>query len=252
MLGKISTVIANSDNPLVTRLRDGVISRMIDNLKNKETEENLCEYMRKYQLNGCLITKILLKVKDESFFHFMQELVRTQNLNEYHQELLASKNNILLLETYLAPDGFLDPSKRLSRKAEFIYVSGMIERKSMVGIELLKTYIDNFKRDILTDGLLEIAMKNDCIASRYLLLRAFLSETQEIYLINNMSESNLKDYLDGKPIYQEGAQIKLVENFYELSKLHQEEYGLQPKALQLYHAKRKEEIQIRHPLSTVP
>ena len=252
MLTRICMGIANSDNPLVSKLGETVINRMIDNLENKETEKKLSEYIKRHQLDGALITKILIKVKDESFFHFMQEVVRSQKLNDYHQELLASKKNVLLMETYLAPEGFLEPSKRLSRKAEFIYISGMIEKKSMVGIELLKTYIDNFKRDILTDELLEVALKNDCIASRYLLLRAFLSETQEIYLIKSMSLEMLKDYIEGKPIYQEGAQIVLVENFYELSKRHQEQYGLQPKALQLYHSKRKVEIQNRHPLSTVP
>ena len=240
--------VAKSDNPLAS----SVINRMIDNLHEKENEIKFCDYMQNNKLKSSLITKLLLKLNDEGFFHLMQVLVRTQDLNEYQQELLAEKKNILLLENYLAPDGFLEPSKRLSRKAEFVYLRDMIERNSMVGIELLKTYIDNFKRDVLTDELLEVAIKNYGVASRYLLLRSFLNESQEIYLVKNMPESSLADYLRGKQIYQDSAQLHLVEEHYELSKVHYNEYGLRSRAQQAFYAKRRVEIQHRHPLSAVP
>ena len=71
-------------------------------------------------------------------------------------------------------------------------------------------------------------------------------------MINNASFELLREYVENKQFYQEQAQILLVEKYYSLAKIHQEEYGLRPKAQVQYQQKRREEIQILHPEGVVP
>ncbi len=226
-----------------------LLDETIEVLIDKKEEKYLLEYIKTHKLSSKLVTKILQSQRESNL---IQEVLRTHVLDEEQQKLLAEKNNVILMETYLSPQGFLEPQRTLSPNAEFSYLSSMIESKSMVGIELFKIYVDNLRKTIMTDELLKVCLKNDCFASMYLLKRAYLSDVQEEYLINNASFELLKEYVDNKQFYQETSQILLVEKYYSLAKVHYEQYGFRPKAQSCYQEKRREEIQILHPESVVP
>ena len=223
--------------------------REVSMLANKDTEKVLLEYIKIHKLKPYQVTNIL---KGEYESDLVQEVLRNYELNEEQEEILASKNNILLLESYLSPKGYLDPKKRLSPKAEKIYVINMLQRKNNIGLELFKTYVDNNKRTILTDEILSEALKRDCIASRYLLLKSFLTEEQEVYLLQNATEERIDNYIDKKQLYSETAQTLLTEKYFSLAKIHHENYGLRPKAQQVYRSKKREELQTLHPEANVP
>ena len=205
------------------------------------------------------ITEILQKEKED---RIMLEVLRTNKLDPSQEELLVLKRNTLLLETYLSPQGFLDPDRILSPKAEEIYILSMLKAQKAVGIELFKTYVDNAKKTILTDKLLEKAIEvialscdqttTECFSAKYLLSKAYFNENQELYLLTHCSYNYIEEYISQKQLYSDKAQIYLIENFYPIAKFHQEEYGFRPKAIQPYHTKRKEELQQLHPLSAVP
>ena len=229
----------------VNELKPSEVSMLV----KRDTESILLEYIKIHKLKTYQVTNIL---KGEYESNLVQEILRTYELNEEQEEILAAKNNILLLENYLSPKGYLDPEKRLSPKAEKIYIINMLKRQNNIGLELFKTYVDNNKKTILTDEILKEALERDCIASRYLLLKSYLTEDQEEYLLLNASEERIEDYIAKKQLYSEKAQMLLVEKYFSLAKLHQEDHGLRPKAQQLYRGKKREEIQALHPEANVP
>ena len=229
----------------VNELKPSEVSMLV----KRDTESILLEYIKIHKLKSYQVTNIL---KGEYESNLVQEILRTYELNEEQEEILAAKNNILLLENYLSPKGYLDPEKRLSPKAEKIYIINMLKRQNNIGLELFKTYVDNNKKTILTDEILKEALERDCIASRYLLLKSYLTEVQEEYLLLNASEERIEDYIAKKQLYSEKAQMLLVEKYFSLAKLHQEDHGLRPKAQQLYRSKKREEIQALHPEANVP
>lgn len=226
-----------------------LLDETIDVLIDKKEENYLLSYIKVHKLSSKHITKILQSERESDL---IQAILRIYVLDETQQQILAEKNNVILMETYLSPQGFWEPQRALSPKAEFTYLSMMIKSRSMMGIELFKIYVDNQRKTIMTDDILTLCLQNDCFASRYLLKRAYLSDTQEEYLINNASFELLSEYVENKQFYQEQAQILLVEKYYSLAKIHQEEYGLRPKAQVQYQQKRREEIQILHPEGVVP
>ena len=225
---------------------------MVDYAIDNKLEIEVFDQASQKKLTEEQITKILQTHEGEP----TQELVKNYELTEAQQIILCSKKNTLLIENYLAPTGYLE--RALCPEAEFIYVETMINKTSNIGIEMFKTYVDNNKKTILTDELLKIALekisssKEEAIAAKYLIQRAYFTEAQEVYLLEHSTFEMMEEYLAIKQIYQEESQIRLVEKFYELAKIHQEDYGLRPKALQLYRSKRKEELQILHPEGAVP
>lgn len=241
-------------------LDDKVVDSLIEadkNLKEGKTskklerkKEILFDYMGKYKLKPYQVTNIL---KDAHSKELVQKIVLEYELTDEQEVLLLSReNNILLLENYLAPNGYLDPKKRLSQMAEEMYVVKMLQSQKQIGLELFKTYVDNSKRTILTDIILVVALKNDCIASRYLLIKSYFDENQEVYLINNMSEDKLEDYISQKQLYFENSQALLVERYFNLAKLHYEKYGFRPKVMNAFRDKKKAELQELHPTEIVP
>jgi hypothetical protein len=229
----------------VNELKPSEVSMLV----KRDTESILLEYIKIHKLKPYQVTNIL---KGEYESNLVQEILRTYELNEEQEEILAAKNNILLLENYLSPKGYLDPEKRLSPKVEKIYIINMLKRQNNIGLELFKTYVDNNKKTILTDEILKEALERDCIASRYLLLKSYLTEEQEEYLLLNASQERIEDYIAKKQLYSEKAQILLVEKYFSLAKLHHEDHGLRPKVQQLYRSKKREEIQALHPEANVP
>ena len=225
---------------------------MVDYAIDNKIELEVFDKVSQKNLTEDQITKILQTHEGEP----TQELVKNYELTVAQQIILCSKKNTLLIENYLAPTGYLE--RNLCPQAEFIYIETMINKASNIGIEMFKTYVDNNKRTILTDELLKIALekisssKDEAIAAKYLIQKAYFTEAQEVYLVENSTFEIMEEYLAIKQIYQEESQIILVEKFYDLAKIHQEEYGLRPRALQIYRAKRKEELQILHPEGAVP
>ena len=213
-----------------------------------EDEVKVLKLVKSKTLTEAQITKIIQNFEGEP----TSELLTNYELTETQQIALCSKKNTLLIESYLAPIGYLE--RKLCPEAEFIYVEAMINKVSNIGIEMFKTYVDNNKKTILTDELLKLALesKEENLAAKYLIQRAYFTEAQEVYLLENSSFEVVEDYLASKPIYHENSQIILVEKFYELAKNHQEEHGLRPKALLLYRSKRKMELQTLHPEGVVP
>ena len=244
-------------------LNNIIVDYLIGRVQRKKATDaetlKLHEYIKSFKLTPEQVTKI---IKADVEHDLMQEILRDYELDEELQVMLTKQNNTLLLETYLAPVGYLEPKRRFSKKAEFIYISNMIKGHSKMGIELFKAYIDCNKRTILNDELLEIVVSRiqqsienqhiDILAAKYLLSKSYMTEAQEIYLLKKLPMEFIKEYIESKQFYQENSQALLVELYYELAKFHQEEYGLRPKALNAYHAKRKEELQLLHPESTVP
>ncbi len=210
----------------------------------------LFDYIAKYRLKPYQVTNIL---KEAHSKELIQKIVRNYELSEEQETLLLSlENNILLLETYLAPDGYLDPNKKLSLKAEEQYVISMLTSHAKIGLELFKTYVDNTKRTILTDNILKTAIENDCFASRYLLNRAFFNEEQELYLVETLDEEGIEDYIELKQLYYEKSQALLVEKYFTLAKLHHAKYGFRPKVMPDFREKKKKELEELHPMEAIP
>ena len=213
-------------------------------------KDMLFDYISKYRLKPYQVTNIL---RGRHSKELVKSIVLNYELSEEQEEFLLSlDNNILLLETYLSPQGYLDPSKRLAPKAEEKYVVRMLTSQKQVGLELFKTYVDNSKRTILTDNILKIALKYDSIASRYLLLKSYFDEDQELYLINTLSEEKLDDYISFKQLYYDKSQMMLIERYFALAKLHHEKYGFRPKVMSAFRDKKKAELQELHPTEIIP
>ncbi|MBR5154327.1 MAG: hypothetical protein IKW58_01215 [Alphaproteobacteria bacterium] len=240
-------------------IAQGVKDGSADFVPKKPIEE-INDWMKDVKLTPSQITDILNREKED---RVMLEVLRNNKLDPAQEEILVSKRNTLLLETYISPQGYLEPSRTLSPKAEFAYILSMLDTKKTIGIELFKIYVDNAKKTIMTDAILEKALevinassdeteKTECFAAKYLLSKAYLNEEQEQYLLNNANPAYIDEYINSKALYHENSQILLIEKYFNLAKLHQEQYGLRAKALQLFHAKRKEELQLLHPEGAVP
>ncbi|MBR5598732.1 MAG: hypothetical protein IKW39_01690 [Alphaproteobacteria bacterium] len=228
---------------------------MIDYAIKNNLENRIMDCIKAQKLSPEQVTEIL---KNNEGNPVQEILLSNYELNEEQQLVLFERKNSLLIETYLAPHGYLEPKRTLSKKAEFVYVETMINKNSNVGIEMFKAYVDNKKREILTKELLEIAMakiassNEECVAAKYLLKKAYLSEEDEIYLVENASKELIEEYISVKQLYYESSQKLLIEKFYEIGKTHQEVYGFWPKAMQVFRAKRKEELMLLHPEGVVP
>ena len=211
------------------RFNDAIVNRLI---KSKRKRKLLKVYVKNHPLNDEQISQIL-KIKGE--ISLKQDVLRKNVLKEREQELLVSNNNVLLLDTYLCPDGYYLKERALSLKAEFLFLSSLIEKDNLMGFEIFKTYIANNIERVLTMELLRIVIDNDNQLSRHILLKARLNRDHEEYLVSKASNEMLEFYVRNCRLGSETAQHMLVDKNFELASIHFQRYGLCCKARALYY-----------------
>ena len=82
------------------RFDDAIVNKLI---KSKKKRKLLKVYVKNHPLNDDQISQIL-QMKGE--ISLKQHVLRMNILKEDEQEVLVSNNNVLLLDTYLCPDGY--------------------------------------------------------------------------------------------------------------------------------------------------
>ena len=220
-------------------LSDVVVDSLIGNEKKHYL---LKEYVKYNTLKEYQILRII-NLKDE--ISLKQEVLKRNILSDDAQLALVNNNNILLLETYLCPDGYYQPERTLSLIAEYLFLSRLIEKNILMGFEIFKTYVANNVSKALTKELLQFIIYNgyDNQLSRHILLKSKLSREMEECLVVNATDEQLKFYLENCQIYSESAQLCLVNRSFELAEFHNEEYGLRPKAKNEYYQLKRTEFE---------
>ena len=223
-------------------LDDVIVDRLI---KSEKKRYLLKEYAKNHTLKGYQIASILQLPNEISL---KQEVLKRNELDEKEQELLitSSKNNTLLFETYLCPDGYYLSERTFALKPEFLFLSSLIEKNNMMGFEIFKTYVANNNKKVLTPELLKIIIENDNQLSRHILIKARLNRDMEEFFVENSSNEMLRFYISNCQFYADSAQLLLVERDYDLAHLHFKSYGLRSKAQSLYYQLRKEELDETH------
>ena len=211
------------------RFDDAFVNRLI---KSKKKRKMLKVYVKNHPLNDEQISQIL-QMKGE--ISLKQDVLRKNVLQEKEQELLVSNNNVLLLDAYLCPDGYYLKERAFSLKAEFLFLSSLIEKNNLMGFEIFKTYIANNVERVLTMELLNIIVGCDNQLSRHILLKARLSREQEEFLVGQASNEMLEFYVRNCRLGSETAQHMLVDKNFELASIHFQRYGLCCKARALYY-----------------
>jgi len=218
------------------RLEDIVVDKLIFEKK----EEYLLEYIKKWPLSTYQITEILNG--EENLL--MIETLKNNVLNQEQQTVLVSKNNALLLERYLMPNGFFEIARRFKTIPEYMFIKGLAKSKKSAGYEVFKTYIDNTCRDVLSNELLEALLEmEESTLVHYIFYRVVLKKDQEMIFVKKADTNLIKTYISGHQLYSDSAQYQLLEKSFELAELHFQLYGLQSKAQQTYHKLRKEKIE---------
>lgn len=218
------------------RFDEEVITDLIRG-KYKNKEMLLLPYVKRHMLNPGQIKELLLK--EESFA--MLEALRNNNLDEEGERLLGEKCNALLLEAYLLPKGYFEPSRRFKALNEYLLIESFIKSKNetYVAAEVFKAYVDNTSSDLLTNDVLELIVKNDVWASRYILCKCRLKKEQEDFFVANAPQSMAEEYISCQKLWCESAQLYLLEHNFSLAELHYNKYGLRFNAQTIYHAMRR-------------
>ncbi len=221
------------------RLDDNVVSWLIANHK----EAYLLFYMTLHLLSTQHITGIL---QSDVVNAVMLAAVKKQKLNVDQEVMLVQKNNVLLLEAYLCPNGFFDTERRFNPLPEYLFIYSMVKSEKLTGVEIFKTYVDNNYRSLLTDDLILLLVENEkSFATSYILQKTRLRKEQEELFIQKASGTLLRNYINEHEIGSDQAQILLVKNHFELAQLHFNKYKLRQKAQQLYHEMRRMEVEKR-------
>lgn len=213
------------------RLEEVVVRKLV----RQNKEDRLLVYIKRHALSSDIITEILSGEDGK----LMQEVLKRYSLDETQQEILVEKNNALLLENYLCPDGYFNISRRFKKTVERQFILSIVMAEKMVGLEVFKTYVDNTARDLLEDVLFEALAAKDTFVSRYVLMKCRLTKEQEEYLVANAPQGLLEEYFNEKQLASDVAQLKLVERDFELAKSYFNRYGLRSKAQQTFHELRK-------------
>lgn len=220
-------------------LKDDIVSWLIRNNK----EAYLLIYMAIHLLSSQHITSILEAPVVNAV---MLLAVRKHRLSAEQQALLVQKNNVLLLEAYLCPNGIFDENRRFSTLPEFLFVQSIVKSEKLTGVEIFKTYVDNNYRDLLTADLIRLLVNNEhAFATMYILQKARLRKEQEEQFLNTASDNLIRYYISEHEITSDQAQILLVEQHFELAQLHFNKYKLRVKAQQLYHERRRLDVENR-------
>lgn len=218
-------------------LDDKVIEMMI--LEKKD--EYLEAYMQVHKLSDDQVTSILSRNGVDGL---MLSVVKNDQLNEEQQEILVKKNNTLLLESYLSPAGFFDLRRRFSKPVEYLFINSIIKSEKMVGLEIFKTYIDNFYRTIWSEDLFNLLMKNNAsLPAQYIFRKVHLPRDLEERFISEASEALIRDYLQDHHLNNDNALLLLVEEKSELAELYYEKYKLRGKAQEVYFRQRQQNYQ---------
>ncbi len=221
------------------RLEDDVVSWLIANNK----EAYLLFYMAIHLLAPHHITTIL---RQDVVNAVMLFAVRKNSLSAEQEAMLVQRNNVLLLEAYLCPNGFFDTNRRFATLPEYLFIHSMVKSEKLTGVEIFKTYIDNSYRTLLTDDLIKLLAENEnSFATKYILKKSRLRKEQEELFLNCASEDLIRYYINEHEIGSDQAQIVLVEEHFELAQLHFNKYKLRQKAQQLYHEIRRKEVEKR-------
>ena len=220
-------------------LSDSFVDELIEDEKKRYL---LKEYVKYHTLKEYQILRII-KLNDE--ISLKQEVLKKNVLSDDAQVALVNNNNVLLLETYLCPDGYYQPERTFSLNAEYLFLSGLIEKNALMGFEVFKTYVANNTHKALTKELLMFIIYRgyDNELSRHILLKSKLSREMEDCLVNEASDEQLKFYLENRQIYSDSAQMCLINRSFELATLHNSEYGLRPKAKTEYYRLKKQEFE---------
>lgn len=219
------------------RLEDDVVNRLI----REPRDEYLLFYMKHHSLSTNQISEILMREKVDEV---MLATVRAYNLTIRQQETLVEKNNALLLEAYLSPKGFFEPSRRFQALTEYKFIYGMIKSKKLTGAEIFKTYVDNFYRTLLTEDMVKLLIENEnTYPTKYILHKAKLKREWEEMFINTASESQIRDYIYDHELGMDASQIALINKYFSLARIYYDNYKFRPTPQQLFHERRQQEIE---------
>ncbi len=219
------------------RLEEDVVSRLILN----HMYEHLIIYMSYHLLSSRHIQSILM---DASVNEAMLTAVRKYTLAEKQQLTLVQKNNVLLLEAYLCPNGIFDAERRFQTQPEYYFIYGMVKSEKLIGTEIFKTYVDNCFRTLLTENLLRLLVQNEnAFATRYILQKVRIKKEMEELFIRLASDELIRYYINEHELGSDQAQLLLVQEHFELAKLHFNKYKLRMKPQQLYHEMRNREAE---------
>lgn len=203
--------------------------------------EHIIIYMNFYMLGSEHIKSIL---QYDTVNEVMLTAVRKHYLSEEQQLVLVQKNNVLLLEAYLCPNGIFDTERRFKTLPEYYFIHGMIKSEKMVGVEIFKTYVDNTYRSLVTEDLVHLLAENEnAFATRYILQKIRIRRELEELFISLASENLISYYINEHELGSDKAQILLVQKHFKLAQLHFNKYKLRPTAQKLYHEIRRKEAE---------
>ncbi|MBO5038529.1 MAG: hypothetical protein J6C85_03625 [Alphaproteobacteria bacterium] len=203
-----------------------------------KSEELLIVYLKNCILEDYQMTEMLFQQESEALVIALRQKI----LNHEQQEILVNKKSAILLEAYLCPKSYFDASRRFGKLAEYLLIDSFVKSSDLerIGAEIAKIYIDNAAKDLLTDDILQLIMKNDGWAARYILEKCRLGHEQEDEFIEKAPQAMLENYLKIWPLWSESAQLKLIKKDFVLAERHFQDHGLRCEAEILFHARRKE------------
>ena len=185
------------------------------------------EYLKHHDLTNEQITQIL---SEKGVTLIMMELVRlVKKFNARQQFLIVNKQNAMLTEAYLFPDGFFDIKRRFYDEVETRYIETMAQANKLVGLETFKAYVDNnYGRMIRSEVVLLLVKYPNSYATRYILHSGKIRKEFEALFIDNASVELIKYYLEERQFCTDKGQMALIQKSMELAEIHQRKYGFFP------------------------
>lgn len=221
------------------RLEEDVVARLIFN----NMFEHLLIYMDYHLLSDKHVQTIL---QYDTVNAVMLSAVKKYTLDPKQQLTLVQKNNVLLLEAYLSPNGIFDINRRFGTLPEYYFIYGMVKSDKMIGVEIFKTYVDNTYRTLITEELIQLLAQNEsAFATRYILQKVRIKKELEELFVSLASDELIRYYINEHELGSDQAQILLVQEHFELAQLHFNKYKLRAKAQKLYHEKRQRDTEKR-------
>lgn len=188
------------------------------------------EYLKHQELTNEQITKILSQDKVTPIMLWLVRLVKKFNAKQ--QMLIVKKQNAMLFEAYLYPDGLFDIKRRFYDEVEYHYIENMVkitETDKYVGWEVFKAYVDNnYGRMIRSDVILLLVKYPNSYATRYILHRGKIRKDFEVLFIENASEDLLDFYLEERQFTTDKGQKALIQKSMKLAQKHLDKYGFCP------------------------
>lgn len=219
------------------RLEENLVDGLIRG-EYEKSEVLLQEYLKNNLLEYEQLTEMLYQKESDA----LVAALRQSRLKPEQQIVLAEKKSSLLLEAYFCPKGYFDEDRRFDKTAEYYLIESFVKSSELerIGAEIAKIYIDNAAKDLLTDDILHLIIKNDGWAARYILQKCRLGHEQEDEFVETAPRAMLENYLKTWPLWSESAQLKLIEKDFILAEKHFQDHGLRCEAEIRFHARRKE------------